>query len=326
MARPMPKIMHNKLRLQYQERMSEMQMPIPPGCDFARNGFQSGVQDLVHIDVKVTSEHTICGKRYDAEMQQFYMHREGNFEAIAVLINAGGEHNDHFEVLLQFFQQKFDADVRLCEMRQQRARSLHESRRRRGEEDPSHSSMLRGDRTMEEEVSIELELEEEYDGESPSIGNAIYQTIRHRLLNMASHRREARMEKWNPLKAWDVMKTVHFFAYSGSLTEPPCSEGVNWRILDVPMEISGTQLFRLKRLMFDHVDPDTCAKTSSHFEESNARPTQQNKGGASYRCRRSDYASDMERQECGRVKGCVLENKWWGVDNLPYVTPEFPTV
>ena len=210
----MPKIMHNKLRLQYPERMSEMQVPIPPGCDFARNGFQSGVQDLVHIDIKVTSEHTLCGKRYDAEMQQFYLHREGNLEAMAVLINAGGEHNDHFEVLLKFFQQKFDADVRLCEMRQQRARLLFESRRRREGVDP----MLRGGSTTEEAADIKLDEEEVYDGETPSIGAAIYQTIRHRLLNMADHRREAKMEKWDPLKPWDVMKTVHFFfSYSLAL-------------------------------------------------------------------------------------------------------------
>ena len=92
------------------------------------------------------------------------------------------------------------------------------------------------------------------------------------------------------------------------------------------MRINVKQYIQLKKLMFDHVDPDTCRKTSTHHDESNARPVQPYRGGATYRCRRSDYASDMERKASGRVKGFVLEKKWWGVDNYPYITPEFPNV
>ena len=121
-----------------------------------------------------------------------------------------------------------------------------------------------------------------------------------------------------------MYKSVHFWGYQGSITEPPCFQGVNWRVLDVPMIISMRQLVQLKTLMFDHVDPDTCKKTSTHFEESNARLVQPWTEGSVYRCRRSDYASDMERAASGRRKGFVQEEKWWGVDNYPYVTPEFP--
>lgn len=326
-------IMHNKLRLKYAERFSEMEEPFPPGADFARNGFNSGVQDLTHIDVHVTSEHTICGKRYDAEMQQFYLHKEGNFEAIALLIEAEeGSDNEHFDKMLNFFQQKFDQDARVCDRKRQRARALFERSRISGSirsnggggEDDQSPSKLRGGSINDQEPDEVLQ-DADYDtAASLSIGSAIYQTIHDRFLKLIQRRREASWEIWDPLKPWDFYKSVHFWSYSGSLTEPPCSEGVTWRIVDVPMKISPTQLFRLKRLMFDHVDPNTCQLTSTHYEESNARPTQPYRGGGIHRCRRSDYASDMEREASGRVKGFVLEKKWWGVDNWPYVTPEFP--
>ena len=34
----------------------------------------------------------------------------------------------------------------------------------------------------------------------------------------------------------------HYFSYSGSLTTPPCSEGVRWSVLKTPMEISKAQI------------------------------------------------------------------------------------
>jgi carbonic anhydrase len=35
---------------------------------------------------------------------------------------------------------------------------------------------------------------------------------------------------------------LHYYAFSGSLTTPPCSEGVRWMVLKTPMEISKAQV------------------------------------------------------------------------------------
>ena len=43
---------------------------------------------------------------------------------------------------------------------------------------------------------------------------------------------------------------------------------------------SRTAYVKLQKLMFDHVDPITCQRTSTHFQESNARPVQSTSGSS----------------------------------------------
>ena len=42
--------------------------------------------------------------------------------------------------------------------------------------------------------------------------------------------------------------TLHHFSYQGSLTTPPCTEGVQWIILRTPLQLSGAQLETLKTM------------------------------------------------------------------------------
>ena len=44
------------------------------------------------------------------------------------------------------------------------------------------------------------------------------------------------------------------FTYKGGLTTPPCTEIVNWNLLDTPMEISESQLQRLNSLILCYVE------------------------------------------------------------------------
>lgn len=61
------------------------------------------------------------------------------------------------------------------------------------------------------------------------------------------------------VNAADLLPVEHTtFRYSGSLTTPPCSEGVNWLLMTTPVEISAEQI----------------AALTSIFEEGNSRPVQ----------------------------------------------------
>ena len=57
-------------------------------------------------------------------------------------------------------------------------------------------------------------------------------------------------------------KTPDFFHYRGSLTTPPCTEGVAWRVMAEPITMSAAQLDELQ----------------SHFVEENNRPVQPRNG------------------------------------------------
>jgi carbonic anhydrase len=334
--RPEPIIMHNKLRLAYPQRRSDWERPEPPGIDFAHNVFSSGIQDLANIDIKVRSEHRLCGKQYDAEMQLFHVHKElRSIENLSILIEAGGqvegemgwEDNPHFQILLDFFQRKFNWDAGSCaRRRRRRARALFESR---GKDDDRMTQRATSKLRAGSSPSTPDD-EDEEDGSAddneypPSVGSTLHRQILDKVRSLVPRRRDAELDRWDPLEPWYMYNSIHFWGYIGSITEPPCFQDVHWRVIDVPMRISMKQYIQLKSLMFDHVDPDTCKKTSTHFEESNARPVQPWTEGSVYRCRRMDYMSDMEREISGSTHGFKEEELWMGVDNLPYVTPEFP--
>ncbi len=46
-----------------------------------------------------------------------------------------------------------------------------------------------------------------------------------------------------------------YYAYSGSLTTPPCTEGVRWIVLKAPLQVSAEQVHRFRRVMGRNVRP-----------------------------------------------------------------------
>ena len=44
----------------------------------------------------------------------------------------------------------------------------------------------------------------------------------------------------------EIIKSANFFTYSGSLTTPPCSEIVNWFVMDEPIQVTQKQMDKLQ--------------------------------------------------------------------------------
>ena len=53
-------------------------------------------------------------------------------------------------------------------------------------------------------------------------------------------------------------RTHYYFRYEGSTPEPPCVEGVHWRVLKDPVTVAPSQINELQSLLANRIDPDTC--------------------------------------------------------------------
>jgi len=47
----------------------------------------------------------------------------------------------------------------------------------------------------------------------------------------------------------------HTYRYTGSLTTPPCSEGVKWFVLTTPIEMSHSQIAAFKAILYGNNRP-----------------------------------------------------------------------
>jgi len=75
---------------------------------------------------------------------------------------------------------------------------------------------------------------------------------------------------------YDIWPTDQFYRYRGSITTPPCTAMVNWRVLDEPIKISRHQFKRIASLINNAMDPKTCQYISAASSKGEVnRPLQQ---------------------------------------------------
>lgn len=82
----------------------------------------------------------------------------------------------------------------------------------------------------------------------------------------------------NPYKL--IPSSSSFFSYKGSLTVPPCTEGVAWRVFETVVPISKRQFTWLTDIIIDgYIDPDTCqpGSVANSFNRT-VRPVQHRNG------------------------------------------------
>lgn len=71
-------------------------------------------------------------------------------------------------------------------------------------------------------------------------------------------------------QAFDGSSSHHHWRYDGSLTYPPCTENVEWRVMFGPLLISQAQLDRINILIYKHLDPVRCTLTTVGSPRSSA--------------------------------------------------------
>jgi len=77
--------------------------------------------------------------------------------------------------------------------------------------------------------------------------NASLQTI---VDNMPTHAGDKNSLKKHKLNAADLLPASRdYYRFNGSLTTPPCSEGVRWLVMKEPVEASGAQLKAFEKVM-----------------------------------------------------------------------------
>lgn len=257
----------NKLRLVYGRRscqdywLPECAEPDPPSGDFPNNW--GGSADVMHVDWKVPSEHTIYGERFDGEMQIFHIHPERRLTpAVSVMMQASSStYNFQLQTILDEFQAVYNDHGALCAQKTRRERSL--------------VSMMRR-----------------------ILGRSESSNHRETWANVSTTRDNPKARKlqsghWHPYHI-ELVPSIYFFGYNGSITEPPCGEWVAWRVIDAPMKLHVRQLEQMKRLIFTHVSAD-CEKTGVQYDESVARPIQDSFRRGVWQCTSDDFPADSDR-------------------------------
>jgi carbonic anhydrase len=104
---------------------------------------------------------------------------------------------------------------------------------------------------------------------------------RRRQLDQLSYDDDASSSYYPPVNPYALIPSNSaFFSYKGSLTTPPCTEGVAWRVYEAVVPISRRQFDWLRDLVITgYIDPATCQPvTAADRLNSTVRPAQHRNG------------------------------------------------
>jgi carbonic anhydrase len=203
-----------------------------------------------HMEVHLRAEHVLDGRRYDGEIQMYHLgqaDQRRELAAVSVLLDASGlEDNAKLQEWIDRWEQALQEETTNCKQRNLRQEPKLKERTLK----MVNYTITGTARTALEDV----------------------EHVNSRQLEEVAEIGYAPRRKMFP---YDLWPTIFFYRYRGSITAPPCSEIVNWRVLDEPLVISRRQYKALAKLMAGHVDAETCKpyKRTSPTGE-NFRPLQ----------------------------------------------------
>ena len=214
-----------------------------------------------HVEIHIRAEHVVDGRRYDGEMQMYHLGQEDQrreMATVSVLLDASGfEDNPRLQEYIDRWLEVESETKTLCAS----GRRLKKKKNRKGRR-ALRSSVVYGEFFIKK---VDTNSSAMYPSALEDPEHAVPEHLR-RLEEMVPRRK---------MFPYDIWPTIYFYRYKGSITTPPCSEIISWRVLDEPLVISRKQLNDLARLLRDYVDPETCkaANRLSNTDE-NFRPLQ----------------------------------------------------
>lgn len=209
-------------------------------------------------DIKIPSEHSICGKHYPGEYSIYMVHpvrRQTIVLSILLNLHEEDKNNDHLQKAIDEWQKVYNENEERCQNRD--SRHLVEENITIASAQEVGFNRTKGNRGLKDETPF---------GQGG----------------------------WDPFHP-SLERTIYFWGYWGSLTEPPCSSFVAWRVLTEPAYISKSQLEQMKNILFTNRNED-CVYTSVNHRQSVARPIQPNRGRLLHKCSINDYVSDSEKK------------------------------
>ncbi|KAL3902804.1 MAG: hypothetical protein SGARI_005666, partial [Bacillariaceae sp.] len=187
---------------------------------------------MLWMEIHARSEHVIAGKRYDAEIQMVHAgtgRNAGELLTFSLMVDASAAEDQlEFEWLLQQWKETAQVEDEYCNGRRTERRSRHRTL----------SEYLRhGNFSNPVSEPTQLERNLQFTG-SPCRTDRFGSGCENRGL--------APRKRMFPYNLW---QSIWYYGYSGSLTSPPCSEIVQWRILDEPIRISRRQYKELTAIL-----------------------------------------------------------------------------
>mmetsp|Transcript_31305 Transcript_31305/g.47996 ORF Transcript_31305/g.47996 Transcript_31305/m.47996 type:complete len:449 (+) Transcript_31305:2-1348(+) len=219
---------------------------------------------LAWMEMHVRSEHIMDGKRYDAELQMVHM-GQGDSDyllatvSVMVEIAKRGGHHDEFQYLLDQWQQVATEEQHVCG----RNNNDHDNNDYDGRKHQRRHTTTTT--TSRDDWKHRRTLSHHYNNTATTL---LPQSL-------PPPRSLEDTAEWGPrhkMYPYSMWPSIHYYGYRGSITTPPCSDIVNWRILDKPMKISKQQYKQLTWLLQQSLNEDCQYDTRTSPIGENYRP------------------------------------------------------
>ena len=217
---------------------------------------------MMWMEVHARAEHVVGGKHYDAEIQMVHGGTgdyTGQLMTISLLVDATSLEDDvEFEWLLQQWQEVSRREASACSNRQRN---------------------LQND-LSEYQANLDISSSPQSSYDNIQLNNNKTNVARNLQYGASPCRTDQfgrGCEPYGPRRRmfpYNLWQSIWYYGYYGSLTAPPCSGIVEWRILDEPLKISKRQYKILTSLLTQSRNENCELDTATDHKGENRRPIQ----------------------------------------------------